>query len=281
MKLSIITINYNNKSGLISTLDSVISQTNNNFEYIIIDGGSTDGSKEIIIKNEKNITKWISEPDKGIYNAMNKGIKLATGDFILFICSGDILFNNEVIEKTIEELDYNYDFIYGDLYYNDNKKNIMIASPPDKLSFHYFIHNSLPHPSCFIKRKLFDIHFYYNENLKIVSDWEFFIYCICKQNCSYKHINTVISNFDTSGVSSNISNITKIKEEHQIVFENHFSMFLEEKNNLINYYDMNIQNFLTLNKTLFKRKILKKVMKLLMLGEKKYVHPFNEVYKNI
>lgn len=123
--------------------------------------------------------------------------------------------------------------------------------------------------------------FYYNENLKIVSDWEFFIYCICKQNCSYKHINTVISNFDTSGVSSNISNITKIKEEHQIVFENHFSMFLEEKNNLINYYDINIQNFLTLNKTSFKRKILKKVMKLLMLGEKKYVHPFNEVYKNI
>lgn len=281
MKLSIITINYNNKSGLITTINSIVNQTNRNFEYIVIDGGSTDGSKDVILENESNISSWVSEPDKGIYNAMNKGIKKATGEFVIFISSGDILFDDNVIENTIGLLDSSFDFIYGNLYYNDNKKNIMIATPPDKLSFSYFIHNSLPHPACFIKRDLFEKHFYYNENLKIVSDWEFFIYCICKQNSPYKHIDQVISNFDMSGISTNPENNLKIENEHKIVFENHFPLFLEEKEILVNYNYGRNQNFIKINNTKFKKKILRAVLNLLMIGEKKYIDKYKEVYKKI
>ncbi len=92
MKLSIITVNLNNKDGLQKTIDSVISQTFKDFEWIVIDGGSTDGSKELIEKYSDYISYWVSEPDKGIYNAMNKGIKVAKGDYLEFLNSGDIFF---------------------------------------------------------------------------------------------------------------------------------------------------------------------------------------------
>ena len=99
MKLSIITINYNNKNGLQKTIDSVISQTFKDFEWIIIDGGSTDGSKELIEKYSQHITYWVSEPDKGIYNAMNKGIKVAKGEYLFFLNSGDYLVQPNTINQ--------------------------------------------------------------------------------------------------------------------------------------------------------------------------------------
>ena len=99
MKLSIITINFNNHDGLQKTINSVIAQTWKDFEWIIIDGGSTDGSKNLIEQYDKYITYWISESDKGIYNAMNKGIKIARGDYLQFLNSGDYFYNEKVIEK--------------------------------------------------------------------------------------------------------------------------------------------------------------------------------------
>lgn len=96
-KLTIITINLNNKAGLQTTIDSVIAQTYKDFEWIIIDGGSTDGSKELIEKYTNYIKYWVSEPDKGIYNAMNKGIKVAEGEYLQFLNSGDSLFSNSVL----------------------------------------------------------------------------------------------------------------------------------------------------------------------------------------
>ena len=111
MKLSIITINYNDATGLKKTLDSVAKQTSCNFEHIIIDGASTDGSVEIIREYESTLAsslsplasnlKWLSELDKGIYNAMNKGIKMATGDYLLFLNSGDCLVDDEVVEHFV------------------------------------------------------------------------------------------------------------------------------------------------------------------------------------
>ena len=115
-KISIVTINYNNPSGLKKTIESVVNQTWKNFEYIIIDGGSTNGDVDIIKSFDNQIDYWVSEPDKGIYNAMNKGIKKATGDFIIFINSGDNFTNSSVLEEVQSKLTSDFDIYYGDYY---------------------------------------------------------------------------------------------------------------------------------------------------------------------
>jgi glycosyltransferase involved in cell wall biosynthesis len=103
-KISIITINYNNREGLERTFDSVFSQNYTNFEYIVIDGASNDGSKELIDQFSDKITFWVSEPDKGIYNAMNKGIDQVNGEYVFFLNSGDVFLDSNSLEKVSEEL---------------------------------------------------------------------------------------------------------------------------------------------------------------------------------
>ena len=115
MKLSIITINFNNRNGLEKTIESVTSQTCKDFEWIIIDGGSTDGSRELVEKKQKYITYWCSEPDSGIYNAMNKGIKKAKGDYCFFLNSGDRLHDKDVMMNVLGELD-GTDFVSGNVW---------------------------------------------------------------------------------------------------------------------------------------------------------------------
>ena len=185
MKISIITINYNNAVGLEKTINSVVQQ-NYKLEYIVIDGGSTDGSQVIIERYKTNITHSLSEQDSGIYNAMNKGISLATGDYLLFINSGDILTKNTAIQEVVNR-QCAEDLIICDLVYiKDGKKQIWI--PENKLRFDSLYHHSIPHPSTFIKRALFDLIGPYDESLKIVSDWKFFMLAICKHNCTYKRL---------------------------------------------------------------------------------------------
>ena len=118
MKLSIITVNLNNCDGLQKTIDSVVSQTFKDFEWIVIDGGSTDGSKELIEQYADHFTYWVSEPDKGIYNAMNKGIRVAKGDYLQFLNSGDYLYDRTTLEKCLLPQN-NADVIYGNLYLTD------------------------------------------------------------------------------------------------------------------------------------------------------------------
>ena len=115
MKLSVITINFNNRDGLRKTIESVVNQTFKDFEYIIIDGGSTDGSVDVIKEYADRIDYWVSEPDKGIYNAMNKGIDVAKGEYCIFMNSGDCFYVNDVYENVFRELD-GVDIIIGDSY---------------------------------------------------------------------------------------------------------------------------------------------------------------------
>ena len=143
MKFSIITVNYNNKEGLRKTIESVIHQTFNDYEYIIIDGGSTDGSVDIIKEYNDKISYWISEKDKGIYNAMNKGIRVSTGDYLLFLNSGDHLSENNVLEKVFPYLD-GTDFVYGNEWkINDRHKGNRPyeAVYPNKLDESFFYEN--------------------------------------------------------------------------------------------------------------------------------------------
>ena len=127
-KLSIITINYNNFEGLNRTLKSVINQNLKNFEYIVIDGGSTDGSKELIEKYADKISYWVSEPDRGIYHAMNKGIVKASGEYLLFMNSGDLFYNNFILNEVIDDIS-KYDLIYFDILIRDGNKEYPKVSP--------------------------------------------------------------------------------------------------------------------------------------------------------
>ncbi len=199
LKLSIITINYNNAKGLLRTLTSVLDQTYTDFEYIVIDGGSNDGSKELLEKHSGKISYWVSEPDAGIYNAMNKGILKASGEYILFLNSGDKLVNSTVIKKAINYLGKE-DIIYGNGLVNDNN-TLVEMHIPKILSIGYFMKSSLCHPSTFIRKKLFSTYGLYNEELKIVADWEFFIKAIILNKVPVKKLNLFLSEIEEGGIS--------------------------------------------------------------------------------
>lgn len=227
-QLSIITINYNNAQGLEKTIESVSAQNSQDFEYIVVDGNSEDESKNIIQKNKNHINNWISEPDSGVYNAMNKGIKMATGKYLLFLNSGDLLENKDVVSKILPELKSDEDIIYGNLIYSKNGVSVEKFTPPNELNLVYFLHFFLPHPATFIKKNLFNKVGFYKEDFKIISDWEFFLRAIIIHGASYKHLDIIISNFDNSGISSDAVNKNLIEEEKQKVYNELFPNLKEE-----------------------------------------------------
>lgn len=206
MKLSIITINLNNIEGLKKTLGSVIAQSFSSYEHIIIDGDSRDGSKEFISQYasmpNNHLTYWISEKDHGVYNAMNKGIKQAQGQYLLFLNSGDFLKEN-VLNEVEEKLD-GTDLIYGNLFIIPQQGEMWLQNFPEPpITIQMFLSPIfyLPHPATFIKKELFDNE-QYTESYKIASDWEFWIKCIIQKDCSIKYINTAISYFSEGGISA-------------------------------------------------------------------------------
>ena len=228
-KLSIITINFNNHAGLEKTLSSIFNQTNKDFEYIVIDGDSSDKSKDLILKNKDKFSYWVSEPDHGIYHAMNKGIQQATGEYLLFINSGDTLFDNQVIEKSIEHLK-DYGIIYGNIQKNEFHCDSSSLTP----DLDFFLNDSLPHQATFIQRNLFNT-MQYNESYKIVSDWEFFFVQIVLNKVSFKHINQTISLFDTTGISSQPENLHILTAERNSTYNKYLpglTKFLQENKKL-------------------------------------------------
>jgi glycosyltransferase involved in cell wall biosynthesis len=218
-KLSVITINRNNAAGLRKTIESVISQTFINYEYIIIDGGSTDGSVDIIKQYADKITYWVSEPDTGIYNAMNKGIKVAKGEYLQFLNSGDWLYSNTVLDDVFK-LDRTEDILYGSeiLYYQDHR--CFIKTYPTQLTGYFFYVGSLSHQATFHKATLFDA--LYSENYKIVSDWEFYIQKVIISNCSTYYLDKIIIYFDMTGISQIQTFETLQNNERKSVLEKYF-----------------------------------------------------------
>ena len=189
--LSIITVNYNNKSGLIRTLNSIKNQESVFFEHIIIDANSTDGSKDAILLYEKEITfplYWVSEPDNGIYDGMNKGIKQAHGEYLFFLNSGDTLISNTILQEIA--LDGNK-YIYGNIKYILSEKDYRYITPSETLDIVYLLKTALPHQACFIHHSLFQKQLY-NTEYKIISDWIHTMESIIFNDCSYKYIDIVI-----------------------------------------------------------------------------------------
>ena len=224
MTLTIITINRNNASGLEKTIQSVLHQTSKEFEYVIVDGGSKDGSVDIIRKYAPLLgprLKWISEPDKGIYNAMNKGIGMVSKGYVEFLNSGDCIAEADVVEKMLKALAENGkpSILYG---------NMLKAMPDGKIlkdrcfagqviTFLGFYTGTLNHSPTYIRKDLFEKYGLYDESLKIVSDWKWFLQAIIFGGEKPAYINIDVTLFDMTGISE--TNIELVKTERTKVLE--------------------------------------------------------------
>ena len=218
MRLSIITINKNNKEGLQRTMESVLcKQFFHDFEYIVIDGASDDGSIEVIKHYQDRLAYWCSERDRGIYHAMNKGIAKAKGDYLLFMNSGDCLVE-DCLGRVFTKKD-DADFIYGNMIGCLHGNRLAYTAPPlsyETLTFMQFYKSSIGHQATFIRRKLFD-KCPYTENYRIVSDWEFFLKKIVLENSSTRYVDEVICEFDVTGISNNPKFNDVMQKERQEV----------------------------------------------------------------
>lgn len=212
MLFTVITINYNNKSGLRRTIESVIGQTFREFEFVVIDGDSNDGSVDIIKEYENHITYWVSEKDRGIYHAMNKGVQVANGDYCIFINSGDCFYSNMVLEKIYKYITET-DILVGKVAI-DEKGNVISPPPVGELTLYHLFSGAIPHQGAFIRTELLR-KYPYDENLKISSDWKFFVQSMIFDNCSVRFINEYIARYDLNGISS--TNPERMREEKEKV----------------------------------------------------------------
>lgn len=225
LKLSIITINYNNLEGLKRTVESVVNQSWQEFEYIVIDGGSTDGSVAFIESYGYTIDCWVSEPDNGIYNALNKGIQKATGEYLLFLNSGDHFYSAAVLENNVHHLS-NHDIIAFDIHMLGQGHNF-IHKHPDELLFSFLFEETFAHQSVVIRRTLFDTVGLYDESLKIVADWKFFIHAIALGH-TYKSVHDVLSVFYFDGISATAEGIFTRKREREKVLLEEFPLYYKD-----------------------------------------------------
>lgn len=210
MKYSIITVNYNNKEGLRKTIESVVAQTFHDYEFIVIDGGSTDGSAEVLKQFDSAIDYWVSEKDSGIYNAMNKGIAKAKGEYLNFMNSGDCFYDNDVLEK-VSHYQSHADFIVGkDYHYKPETQQGHASIQPSRTSMIHFFVSTLDHQSTFIKRELF-VNSPYDENHRLVSDWIFFTEKIVRDGKEVQFIPDIICQREEGGLSQQQSERNKME----------------------------------------------------------------------
>lgn len=224
MKLSIITVNYNDAEGLRKTFASVSAQTYHNIEHVIVDAASTDDSVDIIkeyVANAVYPVIWSSEKDKGVYDGMNKGIRKATGDYIQILNSGDILAAPDVSERMVSALPEGTAILYGNMIKNfGNGKKVLrdnCGGAGATESFLYFYKGTLNHDSAYIRRDLFDKYGFYNEGLKICSDWEWYVKAIALGGEKAVYTNIDVTIFDMGGISE--TNIDLRKKERRQVLE--------------------------------------------------------------
>jgi glycosyltransferase involved in cell wall biosynthesis len=243
MKISIITINYNNFEGLQLTLESVFNQKSDTcyeLEYIVIDGGSTDGSVELLQECDSKLYFWISEQDKGVYHAMNKGIRKSSGEYLMFLNSGDYLINSLVL---ITCCNYIKKFKDADVYYGDtvinhpNNASQLYHKHPSELTLSFLQRDSINHQASLIKRALFSEFGFYPEYYKLASDYWLYLLAFIKRK-KYVYINSALVFYDVSGISA-VDGYDAYKTEKQIIWNNAFcdsnsiAMLLQEFDSLI------------------------------------------------
>ena len=209
MRLSIITINRNNAAGLEKTMQSVAVQSFKEFEYIVIDGASTDNSVNVIKAHESDFAhlRWVSESDSGIYNAMNKGIRLALGDYIQILNSGDCLAADNVTERMLTALEKAGEpsILYGNMMkcFPDGHRLVDKCFAGQEITMLGMYTGTLNHDPAYIRRDLFGKYGYYDESLKIVSDWKWYLQAIIFGGEKPKYVDMDVTLFDMTGISEN------------------------------------------------------------------------------
>ncbi len=226
MKITIITVAYNSEKTIEKTIESITGQTFQDIEYIIIDGKSQDKTIEIAETYKNKIAKIISEPDAGIYDAMNKGISESSGDYLMFLNSDDQLYDNNVIETAVKSIEQDpKDIIWGNLCNFDSKTNIKTIKKLDKFNKIYLIKNTPAQPCTFYKKSVFKKVGYFSTDYSIVSDQEWFLKAFLVHKLSYLYLNLPITVFNTGGVSTNQDFEKKHTEERQRMFLTYFSIY--------------------------------------------------------
>ena len=230
MKISIITVCYNAGETIEETFSSIFNQTHKNTELIVIDGGSVDATLGVIEKYREKISHLVSEPDDGIYHAMNKGIGLATGDFLVFLNANDSFYEPSVLEKVASVLDKNGDakILFGDANYISEDKKTSYEVKFAKITNDFaLLANNICHQSIFYHKSLFKDVGLYSEDYKIYADWDFNIKCLVKNKVSALHLPLVISSFQLGGACSNSSSIAIVscKNEKKLLIERYYSKY--------------------------------------------------------
>lgn len=231
MILSIITINRNNFQGLAKTMESVLTQTFVDYEYIVVDGASTDKSVDVIREFEKlsnGKLKWLTESDTGVYNAMNKGIKLAGGEYLLFLNSGDYLINSKVLEQLFN-CHPKADILCARCNVSENEKVVWTSNPPEIITFGTLYQQGLAHQSTLIKRELLINLSYYREDFRYNSDIDFWYRSIILNGASTEKIDVILSDYNLDGISSKENQTEQYQSElKQILSQSNFDKFIPD-----------------------------------------------------
>lgn len=237
-KVSLITVCLNSAKTLTDTIESIVAQSYQNLEYIIIDGGSTDGTLEIIRRHEKHISVWLSEPDNGIYDAMNKGIRMATGEIVGIVNSDDFLEDNALdVISTAYIKNKQAEVIYGKARVIDDKAKIsFIVRPPLDLSGKKIYGMNIPHGGVYITKKCYEKHGLYNIKYSLAADHELMVR-LATRDINFMYIDEILINQRLGGASS--ANFLKTINEYRII----------NINNGQSYYKAWMQYFLTIIKT--------------------------------
>jgi len=206
-KVSVITVCFNSESTIRDTLVSVLSQSYGNIEHVIVDGGSSDGTMDIVAEYRDSLGPVISEPDKGLYDAMNKGVELASGEIIGILNSDDFYESDDVVEAIVSSFqeDASLDIVFGDVVFVQ-PENLGLVSRyyraghfrPWKLRFGWMP----PHPATFVRRSVYEEHGKYRLDMKISADFEMFVRWLGKAKLNYRWLNRVVVRMRAGGVST-------------------------------------------------------------------------------
>ena len=226
MKITIITVCYNRKATIENAILSVLNQNYCNIEYIIVDGNSTDGTKEIIESYRDKINQFISEPDKGMYDAINKGLKIATGDIVGLMHSDDEFYDKNVIDRIIERFnsDSTIDGVYGDGVYvsNDKEERLIRDRIGGVFSLKKIKKGWLPlHPTVYLKKSVIEKNGLYSLDFKIASDTEFLLRYLYKYEINMSYINSYIVKMRMGGISTNLKYVLEVLNEDYKIYKFH------------------------------------------------------------
>lgn len=211
MKVSVITICLNEAKGIKDTIESVVNQEFRDFEYIVVDGNSTDGTREIIEKFRKNIDVFISEKDEGIYSAMNKGLSYSKGEYIIFLNGGDHFYNYNVLSDVFRNK-ITKPIFYGYCETTTSKNTPTLFRAPKRLTRLHLAKTSIPHQATFVKRELFQKYGNFDESYKLAGDYDFLLRLVVKHSIQAQYIPVLCSYFDKNGISSTLHELREVEK---------------------------------------------------------------------